>query len=97
MKLFKRLAKKMGVLTSGLTAAAVTSSPAAAQGLSKAKGAFETIESEIMIIIPVVAAIALILAGIGYATKFLEKDTFIRWAVGIIIIGSVSEVIALFF
>ena len=48
-------------------------------------------------IIPIVAIIALVALGIGYATKFVEKDTFVRWAIGIIIAGSAAQITALFF
>ena len=64
-------------------------------GLSRARGALETIESELLTIIPVVAVIALILLSIGYATKSVEKETFYRWAIGVIIAGSAAEITAM--
>ena len=73
------------------------SHPATAAGLSKAKGIVEDFKQELLTIIPIVAIIALILLGIGYATKHVEKDTFIRWAIGIIVAGSAAEITALFF
>lgn len=77
--------------------AVITSPVFAGTGLSKAKGILETFRDELLTIIPVVAIIALVALGIGYATKFVEKDTFVRWAIGIIIAGSAAQITALFF
>lgn len=78
---------------------AVTTEVAMAQtgGLAKAKGVMETFKVELTDIIPTIAVIALLALGIGYATKFVEKDTFVRWAIGIIIAGSAVQLTALFF
>lgn len=70
---------------------------AQAGGFQKAKGILETVKTELTTIIPVVATIALLGLGIGYATKFVEKDTFIRWGIGIIIAGSAAQLTAMFF
>ncbi|TXG97374.1 MAG: conjugal transfer protein [Nevskiaceae bacterium] len=77
----------------------VTTEVAMAQtgGLAKAKGVMETFKTELTAIIPTIAVIALLALGIGYATKFVEKDTFVRWAIGIIIAGSAAQLTALFF
>lgn len=78
---------------------AVTTEVAMAQtgGLSKAKGVMESFKAELTDIIPTIAVIALLALGIGYATKFVEKDTFVRWGIGIIIAGSAAQLTALFF
>lgn len=77
----------------------VTTEVAMAQtgGLAKAKSVMESFKTELTDIIPTVAVIALLALGIGYATKFVEKDTFVRWAIGIIIAGSAAQLTALFF
>jgi type IV secretory pathway VirB2 component (pilin) len=63
-----------------------------AQGLEKAKGILEIIKTEILGIVPLVAVIALIGLGIGYAMNSVQKETFVRWAVGLIIIGSAAQI-----
>lgn len=85
-------------LYAGLALAA-TSEFAMAQsgGLQKAKGVMESFKVELTDIIPTIAVIALLALGIGYATKFVEKDTFVRWGIGIIIAGSAAQLTALFF
>lgn len=70
---------------------------ATASGLSKAKGILETFKSELRIIIVVIAILGLMLVSIAYATKNMEKDSFVRWAIGIIIAGSAGEITAMFF
>lgn len=78
---------------------AVTTQVAMAQtgGLAKAKGVMESFKVELTDIIPTIAVIALLCLAIGYATKFVEKDTFVRWGIGIIIAGSAAQLTALFF
>jgi hypothetical protein len=68
----------------------------AAGGLSKAKGIFDQFKAELLTIIPILAIIALVFFAIGYAAKFVEKEKFVRWAIGIIIVGSSAEITAIF-
>jgi len=96
------LAKSTAAVNKALTVGftlAVTTQVAMAQtgGLSKAKTVMESFKVELTDIIPTIAVIALLALGIGYATKFVEKDTFVRWAIGIIIAGSAAQLTALFF
>ena len=69
----------------------------AAGGLTKAKGLLEKFRDELTTIIPIAATIMLIGFGVAYAAKMMEKDTFVRWAIGIIICGSAAQITALFF
>ncbi|WP_183193424.1 VirB2 family type IV secretion system major pilin TrwL [Bartonella fuyuanensis] len=48
-------------------------------------------------IIPIAAAVILLCLAIGYAGRYIEKDTFIRWALGVIIAGSATQLTALLF
>lgn len=72
-------------------------SPAWADGLEQAKTVLETFQNQLLTVIPVVAVIALILLGVGYATNFVEKDTFVKWGIGLIIAGSAGPITTLFF
>lgn len=63
-----------------------------ATGLQKAKGVLDIIKTEILSIVPIVAVIALIGLGIGYALNSVQKETFMRWAVGLIIVGSAAQI-----
>jgi len=63
-----------------------------AAGLQKAKGVLEIIKTEILGIVPIIAVIALIALGVGYAMNSVQKETFMRWAVGLIIVGSAAQI-----
>lgn len=99
MKFVKNAVSKVRNYTSMIAfgATALASTSASAQGLSKAKTVLETFQSELTTIIPIAAAVILLCLAIGYAGKFIEKDTFVRWAVGVIIGGSAVQITALFF
>jgi uncharacterized membrane protein len=88
---WKKLRTRLIVIIGAL----VLPSSALGGGLTRAKDALETIESELLTIIPVVAVIALILLAIGYATKSVDKEVFYRWAIGVIIVGSAVEITAM--
>lgn len=68
--------------------AAMVAQPAHAQGLSNAKSVLDSFLSELKTIVPVAATIALIGLALAYAAKMVEKDTLIRWGIGIIVAGS---------
>ncbi|WP_208436832.1 VirB2 family type IV secretion system major pilin TrwL, partial [Bartonella tribocorum] len=54
--------------------------------LDHAKDALEALRDDLFKnIIPVAAAVILLCLAIGYAGRYIEKDTFIRWAIGVII------------
>jgi len=97
MKLVQTLRHQANKLAAIATGAVMTSPAFAGTGLSKAKGIMEQFRDELLTIIPIVAIVALLALAIGYATKFVEKDTFVRWAIGIIIAGSATQITALFF
>ncbi|KEC69002.1 hypothetical protein O7Q_00234 [Bartonella quintana JK 39] len=46
---------------------------------------------------PVAAALILLCLAIGYAGRYIEKDTFIRWAIGVIIAGSATQIATMLF
>lgn len=72
-------------------------SPAAAQGLQKARSVLEILQDELTTIVPVIAAITLLCLGVAYAGRFIEKDTFARWAIGVIIAGSAVQITSMLF
>ncbi|HCG8016775.1 TPA: TrbC/VirB2 family protein [Vibrio parahaemolyticus] len=84
----------------GIIAAMMASlmvAPASAAGLEKAKTMFETLQTELTTIVPIFAAIVLLVLGVAYAGNFIRKETFINWVVGIIISGSAVQVTAMLF
>jgi type IV secretory pathway VirB2 component (pilin) len=75
----------------------VASQSASAQGLAKARGVLQILRDEILLVIPIVAVIALVILGLLYANKIVEKDALGRWAGGIVIAGSAAEIVAMLF
>jgi len=75
---------------------ALVSSMAQAQGLSKTTSFLENIRDQLTLWIPIIAVIAGLLLVIAYWFHMIQKDTFIRWLVGLIIAGSILEIVALF-
>ena len=78
-----------------LLAMLVATQPAFAQGLGRARGFLGTFRDEVLLFVPIVAVISLVLLALGYANKFVEKDTFVRWGVGLLIGGSATELVAM--
>lgn len=89
--------KKAAVNLFALSLFLLLATPASAQGLSKAKGFFELIYSEITTLIPILATLALVGAFLGYMFKLIQKDTFFRWVIGIIGCGSVAQIVAMLY
>ncbi|WP_375650569.1 VirB2 family type IV secretion system major pilin TrwL [Bartonella sp. OT172YNZD] len=66
--------------------------------LTNAKTALEALRDDlIQNIIPIAAAVILLCLAIGYAGRYIGKDTFIRWAIGVIIAGSAAQLSKLLF
>ncbi|WP_273720593.1 MULTISPECIES: VirB2 family type IV secretion system major pilin TrwL [unclassified Bartonella] len=71
--------------------------PAYAQ-LGKAKDALTALQTDLTTnIIPIAAAVILLCLAIGYAGRYIEKDTFVRWAIGVVIAGSATELVKMLF
>ncbi|WP_208432949.1 VirB2 family type IV secretion system major pilin TrwL [Bartonella taylorii] len=69
----------------------------AQQALAKAKTALESLDAQLKIIIPIAAAVILLCLAIGYAGRYIGKDTFVRWAIGVVIAGSATELVTMLF
>ncbi len=87
------------IITIAAMTAVFLSSPVYAQvnGLGNTKKVLETFKDQLMTIIPIAAAIILLCLAIGYAGRYIEKDTFVRWAIGVVIAGSAVEIASLLF
>ncbi|WP_212112754.1 VirB2 family type IV secretion system major pilin TrwL [Bartonella queenslandensis] len=70
---------------------------AQAAGLEPAKNALNALQTDLKTLIPIAAAVILLCLAIGYAGRYIGKDTFIRWAIGVVIAGSAAEFANLLF
>ncbi|WP_375670243.1 VirB2 family type IV secretion system major pilin TrwL [Bartonella sp. PS7NMGDW] len=74
------------------------SNPVCAQAkLTNAKTALEKLRDDLKLLIPIAAAVILLCLAIGYAGRYIGKDTFVRWAIGVVIAGSAAELAKLLF
>ncbi|QEE08209.1 TrwL5 protein [Bartonella kosoyi] len=69
----------------------------AATYLKHGKGALDKLQTDLNIIIPIAAAVILLCLAIGYAGRYIGKDTFVRWSVGVVIAGSAAQLANLLF
>lgn len=90
---FSRLTASTGI---ALAVTATSATPALAQGLSQMQSTSQSLLDQIQTIGPILATIIVVLCGVGYAARMLEKDTFVRIAVGCIIAGSASALVPMF-
>ncbi|WP_208440200.1 VirB2 family type IV secretion system major pilin TrwL [Bartonella raoultii] len=85
------------IAISALISAFFITHPAYA-ALDKAKTALGNLKKDLTDkIIPVAAAIILLCLAIGYAGRYIEKDTFVRWAVGVVVAGSAAQLVEMLF
>ncbi|WP_455480637.1 VirB2 family type IV secretion system major pilin TrwL [Bartonella sp. B12(2025)] len=71
--------------------------PAYAQGLKKAEGVLKEAKEGLMKIVPIAATVILLCLAVSYAGRFIEKSTFLRWAIGVVIAGSAAEIAYMLF
>lgn len=67
------------------------------RGFAHTKKVLDTFKDQLMTIIPLAAAVILLCLALGYAGRYIEKDTFVRWALGVVIAGSAVEIASLLF
>ncbi|MBV6851724.1 TrbC/VirB2 family protein [Xanthomonas euvesicatoria] len=75
---------------------AIVAADADAQGLAKAKGFLNSLKDNLLSFVPIIAICAGLVLVILYWFNVIQKEGFIKWIVGLIIAGSVAEIVALF-
>ncbi|MBV6800007.1 TrbC/VirB2 family protein [Xanthomonas euvesicatoria] len=75
---------------------ATVAADADAQGLAKAKGFLNSLKDNLLAFVPIIAICAGLVLVILYWFNVIQKEGFIKWIVGLIIAGSVAEIVALF-
>ncbi|WP_375677400.1 VirB2 family type IV secretion system major pilin TrwL [Bartonella sp. AS69XJJH] len=64
----------------------------------KATDALKALKTDLTThIIPIAAAVILLCLAIGYAGRYIGKDTFVRWAIGVVIAGSSTQLVSMLF
>ncbi|WP_375662807.1 VirB2 family type IV secretion system major pilin TrwL [Bartonella sp. CL266QHHD] len=89
---------KIIAISAAMTALFMDSSAYAAAGvLTNAETALTGLQKDLKVIIPLAAAVILLCLAIGYAGRYIGKDTFVRWAIGVVIAGSATQLVTLLF
>ncbi|WP_455474040.1 VirB2 family type IV secretion system major pilin TrwL [Bartonella sp. B30(2025)] len=100
MKYLKTLQSEMNnklIITVTVVNAFFITHPTYAKDLETAKKALEALQKQLVGIVPIAAAVILLCLAISYAGRFIEKDTFLRWSVGVIIAGSATGLAEMLF
>ncbi|WP_273787631.1 VirB2 family type IV secretion system major pilin TrwL [Bartonella grahamii] len=91
---------KIIAISAAMTAFFMSSSAHAqvqAKTLQNAETALKDLQTDLKVIIPIAAAVILLCLAIGYAGRYIGKDTFVRWAVGVVVAGSATQLATLLF
>ncbi|WP_375678137.1 VirB2 family type IV secretion system major pilin TrwL [Bartonella sp. AP72JLCBS] len=97
-KILQTIIRNKATKTSAALTVFFMSKPVYAQAkLTNAKTALEGLQTDLKTIIPIAAAVILLCLAIGYAGRYIEKDTFVRWAIGVVIAGSAAELANMLF
>ena len=88
--------KAMQVAFAFAVAMAMPGATAQAQGLSRATSVLTNWKAEVLTIVPIVAALALIVFAILWMTEVIRFHTLVRVGVGLLIIGSADLIVRSF-
>ncbi|WP_375628740.1 MULTISPECIES: VirB2 family type IV secretion system major pilin TrwL [unclassified Bartonella] len=89
---------KIIVISTAIITFFITQSAYANAQLAPAEKALTALKKDLIDhIIPVAAAVILLCLAIGYAGRYIGKDTFVRWAIGVVIAGSATQLAKLLF
>lgn len=84
-----RLAGALALATMANTALAQTG------GLSKAKTTLESLRDQLDVILPIAAVIIGVIIAVLYAAEIMRKDDAVRWGIGVVLAGSIGELVVL--
>ena len=88
--------KKKSMRVVFAVAMAASGATAQAQGLSRATGVLQNWKAEILTIVPIIAALALIVFAVLWMTEVIRFHTLVRVGVGLLIIGSADLIVRSF-
>ena len=68
---------------------------AQAGGLKKAETALSTFRDNLYVILPIAAVVIGVIIAVLYAAEIMRKDDAVRWGIGVILAGSIAEIVVL--
>lgn len=83
--------------TSATTALMMLATPtlAATGGLAKAQSTLQMIKDNLELILPIAAVIIGLIIVVPYMAEIMRKDDMVRWLIGLVIAGSIGEIVVL--
>ncbi|UNF51916.1 VirB2 family type IV secretion system major pilin TrwL [Bartonella krasnovii] len=99
LNIVQRIIRSKTIKSSAALAVFFMTNPVLAQAvvLTPANKALTGLQTDLKALIPIAAAVILLCLAIGYAGRYISKDTFVRWAIGVVIAGSAAELAKLLF
>lgn len=73
----------------------LTSPAVAAGGLAKAQSTLQMIKDNLELILPIAAVIIGLIIVVLYMAEIMRKDDMVRWLIGLVIAGSIGEIVVL--
>ncbi|MBV6273737.1 conjugal transfer protein [Alcaligenaceae bacterium CGII-47] len=64
-------------------------------GLAKAQTTLTIIKDNLLIILPIAAIIIGLIIVVLYMAEIMRKDDMVRWLIGLVVAGSIAEIVAL--
>ncbi|WP_375612574.1 MULTISPECIES: VirB2 family type IV secretion system major pilin TrwL [unclassified Bartonella] len=97
--ILQRIIHNKNIKNFAVSAVFFIANPVLAQAvvLEPANKALTALQTDLKTIIPIAAAVILLCLAIGYAGRYIGKDTFVRWAIGVVIAGSAAELANMLF
>ncbi|WP_375617812.1 MULTISPECIES: VirB2 family type IV secretion system major pilin TrwL [unclassified Bartonella] len=98
-KVLQTIIRNKATKTSAALTVFFMANPVLAQAvvLDPANKALTALQTDLKAIIPLAAAVILLCLAIAYAGRYIGKDTFVRWAIGVVIAGSATQLANMLF
>ncbi|TKR56039.1 conjugal transfer protein [Allopusillimonas ginsengisoli] len=64
-------------------------------GLAKAQTTLTIIKDNLLVILPIAAIIIGLIIVVLYMAEIMRKDDMVRWLIGLVVAGSIAEIVAL--
>ncbi|MCD8504137.1 MAG: hypothetical protein LRY49_03665 [Burkholderiaceae bacterium] len=65
------------------------------RGLAKAQSTLQMIKDNLELILPIAAVIIGLIIVVLYMAEIMRKDDMVRWLIGLVIAGSIGEIVVL--
>ena len=96
-KSISRISHRLGQLSlAGLASLGLAPTAfAVTGGLAKAQTTLQMIKDNLELILPIAAVIIGLIIVVLYMAEIMRKDDMVRWLIGLVIAGSIGEIVAL--